>query len=810
MDIEKIIKEMSLEDKCALLSGEQSFASREFKKYGIPRVSFSDGPHGLRKQSEGANHLGIGGSVKATCFPTAATVAASWDPSLGEEIGKALGEEAAVQKVDMILGPGLNMKRSPLCGRNFEYFSEDPYLAGKMAAGYIRGIQANGLSACPKHFAVNNQELQRMASDSVADERTLREIYLTGFEIAVKEGHPKAIMSSYNLINETYANENPHLLQDILRNEWGFDGCVVTDWGGSNDHTEGVRAGSTIEMPAPGTDSVLGLIRSVKKGLLPENAVDDRVREFLKLAFQTHPTTENAPDSFDEKKHHELAKRAAAESMVLLKNEDNILPLGMSEKVALIGDFAKTPRYQGAGSSLVNPTKLDTLAEVIKTYGINCIGYAQGYRRQGQKDTTLRDEALELAKKADVVLYCMGLDEMKESEGLDRPNMRISDNQVSLLHALTAAGCRVAVILSAGSAVEMPWIAACKGLLYACLGGQAGASAICDVLTGAVNPGGKLAETYAWRYEDTPAVAHFPGHHKTAEYREGIYIGYRYYDTAGIPVTFPFGFGLSYTEFAYSGMKVNGNEVSCDVTNTGNRDGAETVQLYISRIKDDSSHIFRPSKELKGFAKVFVRAGETKRVQITLDDKAFRYFNVKTDSFETENGNYEVMLAASSADVRLRETVSIKGAAMVPDPYDGLSLPDYDTGHVQDVPAEEFAALLGHAIPDSRIHGRITANITFGQLIHGRSPIGWIVWLVLTLMMKISEKRGKPDLNLLFIYNMPLRALAKMTNGAFSMEMVNGFVMEINGFWIIGLVRMLAGAVSNAVSSAAFKNRVSR
>lgn len=801
-----IINQMSLEEKCAMLSGGETFATRKFERYGIPSMQLSDGPHGLRKQDAGANHLGLGGSVAATCFPTAATVANSWDPALGELIGEAIGEEAAAQEVSVVLGPGLNMKRNPLCGRNFEYFSEDPYLAGKLAAGYIRGIQKNGLSACPKHFAANNQELQRMASDSILDERTFREIYLTGFEIAVKEGKPKSIMSAYNLINGVYANENPHLLQDILKKEWGFNGIVVTDWGGSNDHAKGVACGSTLEMPAPGGDSIRELKKAVEKKTLKERDVDDRLEELLELIYETQKVV-SQKTTFSVEHHHQIARRAAEESLVLLKNEDHFLPLKKGSKVAVIGDFAETPRYQGAGSSIVNPTKLDTILNRMDESELEMAGFAKGFCRQDKEDRVLLQEAENLAGKADFVLFCMGLDEMKESEGLDRKNMQIAANQIRALQAVEKVNHNVVVILSAGSAVEMPWLENCRALLFACLGGQAGAGAVLDALTGKINPSGKLAETYPIRYEDTPSCHSYPGKAKTSEYREGIYIGYRYYDTAGLEVTFPFGYGLSYTGFAYSKLTVDRSRITCVITNTGDCDGAEIVQLYVHRAaKNDGHRIFRPEKELKGFRKVFLKAGESKPVTIELDEKAFRFYNCKKNCWETEGGTWQILVGAGSRDIRLTAELEVEGTQE--NPYQGTNLPSYESGKVSQVSDEEFSRLLGHEIPQAKLHGMLDRNVTFGQLIHGRSPIGWIVWCVLTLMLRISEKSGKPNLNLLFIYNMPLRALAKMTGGGFSMGMVDGLVMEMNGFWVIGLLRTLFEALKNIVGNAALEKRL--
>ena len=798
----EIIAKLNLEQKCALLSGAGTFTTRGCPKAGVPSITLSDGPNGVRKQAGAADHLGLNPSVPATCFPTAATVACSWDPALGEKIGRAMGEEAAAQEVAVLLGPGLNTKRSPLCGRNFEYFSEDPYLSGKMAAAYVRGIQSEGIAACPKHFAVNSQELRRMASDSVVDERTLRELYLTGFEIVVKEAAPKTIMSSYNLVNGTYANENAHLLQDILRRDWGFSGAVVTDWGGSNDHALGVKNGSTLEMPAPGGDAVRELLAAVQSGKITEADVDARLDELLTLVLDTSAAVQKHSRSFDADAHHALARRAAAESAVLLKNDGGILPLAAGARVAVIGDFAETPRYQGAGSSAVNSIKVDTLLDCLAQSGLQCAGFAAGFDRQGRPDAAKKAQAVALAQKADTVLLCLGLDEIKESEGLDRVDMKLADNQIELLQAVEQANPNTVVVLNAGASLETPWLAHCRALVYGALGGQAGAGAMVDVLTGKVNPSGKLAETWANAYEETPARDNFAGAGRTVQYREGLYVGYRYYQTAGVPVAFPFGYGLSYTSFAYSDLKVTADSVTLTVTNTGARDGAEIVQVYIAK---PGAEIFRPAQELKAFARVPLAAGESRTVTLPLDDKAFRYWNTRTDGWEIEGGRYEVRVGASSADIRLTANVDIRGTN-APDPYAGKALPHYKSGSVQNVPDAEWEALLGHPIPRDKV--KIDRNMTLGELNHSRSPLGWLIWAVLTALLNASFKKGKPDLNVLFQYNMPLRALAKMTSGAISMGMVDGIVMELQGFWIIGLVRVIYEAVKNQLLNAQLERRL--
>jgi len=782
----RTIASLPLLHKCALLSGAETFKTRALPQYGVPQLWLSDGPHGVRKQAGESDHLGLNPSVPATCFPTAAAVANSWDEALGEEIGAALGEEAAAQGVGVLLGPGLNIKRSPLCGRNFEYFSEEPYLAGKLAASYIRGIQSKGIAACPKHFAANSQELRRMASDSIVDERTLREIYLTGFEIAVKEGRPRTLMSAYNLINGEYANESKHLLVDILRREWRFEGAVVTDWGGSNDHALGVKYGSALEMPAPGGDAVRELMTAVERGKITETDINARLAELLPVIFDTDAAVHAAPKAFDVEAHHALARRAATESVVLLKNEASILPLRKGQKIALIGDFAEAPRYQGAGSSMVNSLKVETLKEQLTAAGVNVTGYEQGFDRHGAPlDEEQKVTSGLLAKQADTVVLCLGLDEIAESEGLDRSHMRLAQNQIDLLEFISHVNPNVVVVLHCGSAVETPWLTECKALVWAALGGQAGAGAMADILTGKASPCGKLAETWPVRYEDTPAKENFGGDSRTVEYREGLFVGYRYYQSAGVPVAFPFGFGLSYTSFAYSDLKADKTGATLTVTNTGSVAGTEIAQLYI---KKSDSALIGPTQQLKGFARVELAAGESKTIAIPLDDKAFRYWNIETNAWEIEGGSYELLVGASCEDIRLKAKISVQGTG-APNPYAALDLPSYKHGSAQTVPDSEYETLLGRAIPPRE--AVLDRNLTLGELNHGRSPLGWLVWAVLTLLLKRSIKRGKPDLNILFQYNMPLRALAKMTGGAISMGMVDGIVMEVRGFWGIGIVRVI-------------------
>lgn len=806
MKYRDIISKLSVDEKCHLLSGRDFWSTYSVAAKGIPSIMLSDGPHGIRKQEGAGDQLGLNGSVPATCFPTAATIANSWDPALGEQIGECLGEEAACQGVSVLLGPGLNIKRSPLCGRNFEYFSEDPYLAGKMAAGYIRGIQKNGVSACPKHFAANNTELRRQASDSVVDERTLREIYLTNFEIAVKEGRPRCIMSSYNMINGVYANENEHLLQEILRDQWGFDGFVVSDWGAGNDFVEGVRAGSHLEMPSTGGDSAEYLKKALAGGKISEDLVDRRVDELLDVVFSTHSAVQAYEGkTFDVKAHHRMAEKACEESIVLLKNEGGILPLKEGTKVAVIGDFAKTPRYQGAGSSVVNPTKLEATMDVIGSFPFDLAGYAQGYPRVGEGDPALQAEAAALAKKADVVLLYLGLDEISESEGLDRSHMRLPQSQIDLLRAVAGVNPNVVVVMSAGSSVEMPWLDQCRALVHGYLCGQAGASAVLKVLLGQVNPSGKLNETYPVAYGDVPSAPYFPAKERSVEYREGLYAGYRYFETADKPVLFPFGFGLSYTSFEYSDLTVTEKEASFVITNTGDREGAEIAQLYVSA---KAPKVYRPALELKGFAKVRLQVGESSRVTIPLDDKAFRYFNTKTDRFEIDGGEYEILIGASCEDIRLRGTVTVQGTD-APLPYALSDVPSYTCGSILQVSDEEFTKLLGHPVPDGSWSGTLEMNDAICQLYYAKSLKARLVYKVMTNMLNKSIEKGKPDLNIIFIYNMPFRAIGKMTGGAVSQEMCESILQIVNGH-AGGFIKGVGGLVGGYFRQRAVQKRAQK
>ena len=783
-----LIDKMTLKEKASLVSGKDFWQTVNIDRLGIPSAFLSDGPHGVRRQAAAADHLGLNASIPATCYPTAATMANSWDPELGEGLGQRLGQEAAVQKVNVLLGPGLNIKRNPLCGRDFEYFSEDPYLAGKMAAGYVRGIQSNGISACLKHFACNNQEENRMTLDSIVDERTFREIYLTGFEIAVKEGKAKSIMSAYNLINGVYANENKHLLVDILRKEWGFDGLIVTDWGGNNDGVASLKCGNQLEMPGT-PDRPEEVLKAIENGELEESVLDDNVDKLLELIFDTMQNgVDKAPKEFDVEDHHNFAQKCAEESAVLLKNND-VLPLNNEQKVAFIGDFLYKPRYQGAGSSIVNPTKLDNAAEILPNYGFNLCGVAKGFNRYGKKNNKLHNEAIELAKKADVVVIYLGLDEVTEAEGLDRSDMHLKDNQLELVNDIKVLNKKIVIVLSCGSAVEMPFVEDVDAILHCYLNGQAGALAVLNILSGKVNPSGKLSETLPVKYEDVASSDNFPSHTRTIEYREAYGVGYRYFEKANVKPQFPFGFGLSYTTFEYKNLKADEKGVFFEITNVGKVDGKEIAQLYVGL---SDSQIIRPVKELKGFVKVFLKAGEIKQVSIPFDDKTFRYFNVKTNKWEIEKGVYDIYVGASSEDIRLTAKIEQAGTGAEA-PYIKEDLPNYAVGNLRNLPNEEFELLLGHPIPDGGLpfykKNRMVVdyNTTIKELRYAKRWIGRLVGKAIPWFTRVLIKFGNRELAntlIMGVVHQPMRGLSRFSGGGLRMSQLDGLIMMFNGhFW---------------------------
>ncbi|WP_458457944.1 glycoside hydrolase family 3 C-terminal domain-containing protein [Pseudobutyrivibrio sp.] len=782
MDAKEIISKLTLMEKAALLSGKNEWESRDIPRLGIQSITFSDGPHGLRRQEGAGDHLGLNASLPATCFPTAATVANSWDPSLGEEIGAALGEEAVAQNVDVLLGPGLNMKRSPLCGRNFEYFSEDPILAGKMAAAYVRGIQSKHVYSCPKHFAVNSREYRRMAMNAVVDERTLREIYLTAFEIAVKEGGAKTIMSAYNEVNGKYANENDHLLVDILRNEWGFDGIVVTDWGASNDHVAGVKCQSNVEMPNPGLDSARELIKAATEGegRITEEEIDKAILPIIEAAIYFKENDHGK--GFDKEAHHAIAKKAAVNSAVLLKNDEDILPLKAGTTVCLRGPFVDKPRYQGSGSSQVNSTKVETIREQIANYDLNVIDDPE---------------------KADVVLFFFGLDEIAESEGADRMSIDVPEYQIKELEELTVYNKHIIGVMSAGSSVKMPWLGNLQALLHGYLTGQAGASALLDIIVGKEIPTGKLSESYPFAYTDCSVVNYADTEKRNLQYREGPFIGYRYYDTADVAVQFPFGFGLSYTTFEYSALSVSEEGIKFTIKNTGNRDGAEIAQMYIGK---SESGLIRPKKELKGFKKVWIKAGESADVEIPFDDKTFRYFSTVSNKWEIEGGEYEIYVGGNVRDIELTGRIT-KAGTITELPYDIESLPSYKTGKVRNVHYEEFEKLYAAPLPEEKV-GPLDINDALCQMKDAKSGICRLVYKVLKSNLDKSYEKGVPDLNTMFIYNMPFRAMSKMTGGAVSREMAESIVTIANGHFFRGLGGVIGGYFKNARANKKYEARL--
>ena len=766
------LEELSVVEKAAMLSGGSEWDSRGNDRADIPSFVMSDGPHGVRRQLGEGDHLGIGASKPATCFPTAGTVANSWDPALAEEMGEALGNEAHDLDVNVLLGPGLNIKRNPLCGRNFEYYSEDPIVAGRMAAGLIRGIQSNGISACPKHFAVNSQELRRQASNSVVDERTMRELYLTGFEIAVREA------------------------KEILRDEWGFDGMVVSDWGGSNSAVAAVKAGGSLEMPSPGFTSVRELEGAVKAGTLSEADINARAAEVAKIAAATKLVGVGRNDLLKDEvaaAHHEVARKVAEGSSVLLKNDDATLPFKAGTRVAVVDDMAATARYQGSGSSKVNATREENILEEVKNAeGLVLAGYEQGYDRQGKADRVLVEDAVSLAGKddVDVVLAVVGLDERSESEGLDRSTMAIPQVQNDLVEALKGIGKPIVIVLVAGSPVELPWIDDVAAVLYVGLSGQAGASATVRALTGEVNPSGHLAETWPVRYEDCPSSGWYPAIGRDAIYREGPFVGYRYYETAGVPVRFPFGYGLSYSKFTYSAATAGEKGVDVMVGNDSDVAGLAVVQLYV---RGPQGGVLRPDRELKGFAKVSLAAHESKSVHIDFD----RYtFDVACNEWKTESGEWTLMVGDNAEHLPLSIPFTVAGD-IEPVAAD-VALGHYLIGHVKEVTDAEMAILFGHEVVAPGKPVTFDVNDPIMSWVDSKGFVARTVAKTLTKQeAKIRQKTGAPDLNTLFILNMPPRAMSKMTQGMVDSAMVDAIVKIANGHTFRGLGGVIAGFFRN-------------
>lgn len=800
-DIKNIISQMTLEEKASLCSGLNLWYLKGIERLNIPSIMVTDGPHGLRKQATRADHLGLNESIPATCFPTASALAATWNLELIQQVGKALAEECRQEKVGVILGPAVNIKRSPLCGRNFEYFSEDPYLTGQTAKSYIQGVQSMGVGTSIKHFAVNNQEYRRMTIDTIVDERALREIYLPGYETAVKQAQPWTVMSAYNKLNSTYCSENKYLMTDILKKEWGHKGLVVTDWGAMNERAAALRAGVELEMPGTQNGNDAKIAAAVKTGELDESVLERAVERILTLIFQAEETL-SEDFIYDQHEHHALARQAAGEGAVLLKNDTFVLPLKPETKIALLGRFAKYPRYQGAGSSLINPSQLDNLHdELIKLVGEDNLLYAPGYTKKGHTvDEILLQEALQTASQADVIVICAGLTELYETEGVDRNHMQMPVGHNALIDAISAVHKNVVVVLSNGSPVEMPWANKVPAILEAYLSGQAGAGAIADILLGKINPNGKLAETFPLKLADNPSYSYFPGGPSTVEYRESVYVGYRYYDSVQQDVLFPFGHGLSYTTYQYRDLILTSPAdlnrepvvVTFKVKNTGSMAGKEIVQVYV---RDVESSVFRPAKELKGFAKVALETGEEKEVTIKLDRRAFAFYDVKQKDWIVETGDFEILVGASSRDIRLSVVTHITASqpAAVPDNREDLKV-YYNLTKERLITQTEFEALLGFPIPPNQKtkKGDYTINTPIGEM--SDSFIG----RQLHAMMKRQIRkmvRGLEDTPMAvlletMIQEVPLRGILMM-GGAMTRNKLDALLLMINGRFFKGLFAFL-------------------
>jgi beta-glucosidase len=777
---QSLIEQMTLEEKASLMSGENFWNTKAIERLNIPSIMLTDGPHGLRKQGGKADHLGLNASLPATCYPTAATLANSWDRELLNEIGQFLAAECVSENVSVILGPGLNLKRNPLCGRNFEYFSEDPYLTGELASQQVKGIQSQGVAASPKHFAVNSQEHMRMTIDEVVDERSLRELYLEGFRRVVKQSKPKTIMSSYNKINGIYANEHPHLMNDILYGEWQFDGVMVTDWGGNNDRVAGLRAGNQLEMPSTNGITDQEIVVAIQTGELSEAILDQAVNQLLKLVFETSSVTEK-PVTIDYQKHHEKAVDAAKRSMVLLKNQKEILPLRASEKIALIGDFANKPRYQGAGSSLINPTQVPNFVEVLKESPLSIQGYAQGYQRMGQRvKTKLVNEAIELAKKVDKVLLFVGLDESREAEGIDRHDLKLPFNQLHLIEEITKVNPNVVIVLAGGGVLELPFEERVQGILHSYLAGQGVAEALKEILLGTYNPSGKLSETYPLAYESVPSATYYPGKEATSEHREGLFVGYRYFDTANVPVKYSFGYGLSYTKFAYSDITREDLSVSFTVSNSGKVAGEEVAQLYIEK---QESKIIRAKRELKGFEKIYLEPGQSKVVTIQLTEHDFSYYSLVNQDWAIEAGNYNIQIGSSIEDIRLTTMIEQVGKNESEE-YQLKKYPTYAQANVQRIPDAEFYQLLGYQPPALLWDPKkpLGMNDTIAQA-RNKNWLGKSSYNIVIFVKNVLKIVKQPlwSNNVYFVLNMPFRQMERFTGGKISKKNVQRYLRWVNG-----------------------------
>lgn len=785
----RVVDALTLDEKASLTSGASFWNTKPIPRLGVRSIMLTDGPHGLRKQGGAADHLGLNASLPATCFPTAASIANSWDADLAHRVGAALGAEAAAARVSVVLGPGLNLKRNPLAGRNFEYYSEDPLLSGTLAAAAIRGVQSQGVAASAKHFAVNSQETHRMSIDEVVDARALHELYLEGFRIAVTEGRPWTVMSSYNRVNGVYANENVELLQRVLRDRWGFDGLVVTDWGGNHDRVAGLLAGNALEMPS--TDGVTDreVVDAVRAGSLPVEILDARVAELLTLIDRT-AAAQDAP-AIDHDAAHRLAVEAAGRAMVLLRNEGGVLPLSpASGRIAVLGDFAARPRFQGAGSSLVAPTRVDSPLAALRASGLDIVGFEPGFTRRDSRSRTRLRRAVRLAASADAVLLFLGLDESAEAEGVDRTHLRLAANQLDLARAVTQLGVPVVVVLAGGAPVELPFADDVDAILHTYLAGQGVGTAVADVLTGRVNPSGKLAETYPLRYADVPSSGAFGRTEATAEHRESIYVGYRYYDKVGRRVRYPFGHGLSYTSFAYSDLDAGPTGASVTVTNTGERAGREVVQLYV-QAPDAAAGRIRAVRELRGFASVALDPGESARVAIDYAEHAFDVFDAAADDWRRVGGRYVVCVGASSRDLRLRAPLDVAGGPLP----DAGTLPHYRSGRVERADAAEFATLLGRPLPPATWPRDLplTRDDIVAQT-RGRGGFASLLYALIHASRPVLLALGRPHAanNTRFALDLPFRSIARLSGGRVDDAMVDALLQMVNGQALRGAGRLWA------------------
>ena len=755
-DIQALIAQMTVEEKAGLCSGRDFWHTKGIERLGIPPLMVTDGPHGLRKQGGTAEEMGTQACVPSTCFPSGVTLASSWDRALIRQVGAAIGEECQAENVEIVLGPGLNIKRSPLCGRNFEYFSEDPYLSGEMAANHIQGVQSQGVGASPKHFAVNNQENRRFSVNAEVDERTLREIYLAGFESAITQAKPWTVMCSYNQLNGEFCSQHPYLLTDILRKEWGFEGVVMSDWGAVDRRVDGLAAGLELEMPYSGGDNDQKIVDAVKNGALPERVLDQAVERLLNIIFTAFD--QKKPDAaYDQAAHHQFAREAARECMALLKNDDHILPLHPTGTIAMLGALAKTPRYQGGGSSHITPTRIDcAYDETQKLAGQRAkLTYAAGYDLKSDlPEDALLNEAARVAAEADVAVIFAGLTDSYESEGYDRTHLSMPANHLALIDAVTAVQKNVVVVLSNGSPVEMPWKDRVKGILESYLGGQASGGAVADLLFGAANPCGKLAETFPQKLAQNPSHPNFPGEGDRVEYREGLFVGYRYYDAKEIAPLFPFGHGLSYTTFEYTGIAVDKKEltdaetvtVTATVKNTGRMAGKEIAQLYV---RDVESSVIRPVKELKGFEKIALAPGEEQAVTFALGKRAFAYYDTQSKDWRVESGAFEILVGSSSQSLPLKETVTVTSTTPMKKRF-------HQNSTIGDLLADPHSAQAGHLVLQKMTgEGGPFSNMdSFGE--------------------------GGVDMAMKMMQYMTLRMCANLSNGMFSDELIDQLLRQAN------------------------------